>query len=65
MEIEVKEKLEVSKTKARKGKTITLQNIPNWVHKRIKNYQIRISAQHGKKFTVKEAYVEFLKECCK
>jgi hypothetical protein len=65
METQVIQKNEVSKSKSVTGKTLTLRGIPNWVHKRIKNYQNRISAEKNKKFTIKEAYVEFLKDSCK
>ena len=62
MENEVKEKLEVSKRKRGSTTGITLEEIPLWVHKRVKDFQLRISSERGRKFTVKQAYVEFLKE---
>lgn len=62
MENEVKEKLEVSK---KPGKSMLITGIPNWVHKRLKDYQNRITGERKRKFTIKEAYVEFLKEHCK
>lgn len=58
---EVKEKIEVKKSRKR-GVALVLTGIPGRVHEAMKAYQRKISAERGKKFTVKDAYVEFLKE---
>jgi hypothetical protein len=62
MESEVKEKLEVKQKTKSNTTGITLEGIPLWVHKRVKAFQLKISSELGRKLTVKEAYIEFLKE---
>jgi hypothetical protein len=59
MESEVKEKLEVEK----KGPvSMYLTGIPRKVHNKIIKYQSDLIGKHRKHFTLKEAYVELLKE---
>lgn len=57
MEDQIKEKKQV-----KHGKTLTLTGIPSAVNNRLKEYQRDISFKRGKKFNLKTAYVEFLKE---
>lgn len=61
---EVKEKLEVKKAR-RRGITLTLPGVPAKVNEKVKGYQRKISAERGKKYNLKAAYVEFLKEATK
>jgi hypothetical protein len=61
MESEVKEKLEVGKGKKPGTTAIAITGIPMWVHKRVKSFQTKLIGERGKKVTLKEAYVEFLK----
>jgi hypothetical protein len=65
MEIEVKEKLEVTKKNNSNTTGITLEGIPLLVHKKLQQYQLRISSQRRRKFTIKEAYIDWLKESTK
>jgi hypothetical protein len=61
MENQVKEKIEVKK--ANHGPvSMYLENIPRAVHNKILRYKNRITGERNKAFTVKQAYVEFLKD---
>jgi hypothetical protein len=62
MEGQVKEKIEGVKKAGRRGKTLTLVGIPSRVNSKIADYQKKISYERGKKYNLKTAYVEFLKE---
>lgn len=62
MDNEVKEKLEVSKSRKSGGITLTLHGIPQRVHSVIQKYQTKIIGERGRKFTIKQAYVEWLKQ---
>lgn len=60
MEVENSEKVK----KERKGpiKSLSLANVPRSVHNVMTDYQKKIIGERRKFFTVKQAYVEFLKE---
>lgn len=62
MESEVKEKLEVKKREGNDPVTMYLENIPGRVHKRMLRYRAEITGRMHRKVSIKEAYVEFLKE---
>lgn len=63
MEVENSEKIK----KDRKGpiKSLTLNDIPRSVHKFIGGYQTKLIGDRRKKYTIKQAYVEYLKEVTK
>lgn len=63
MEVESTEKIK----KERRGaiSSLTISNIPRSVHSKIVEYQLKISGERRKYYTVKQAYVEFLKEAAK
>jgi hypothetical protein len=65
MDSEVKEKLEGPKKRRSNVTAITLFGVPLWVHKRMREYALKLSVEKGKKVTMREAYVEFLKEALK
>lgn len=60
MEDQVKEKVEGEKKG--KGVTMYLKDIPRSVHNKIKRYRTDLIGQHRRSFTLKEAYVEFIKQ---
>jgi hypothetical protein len=66
MNIEVKEKLEVTKIDARKarkaGKSVRIDEVPEFAHKHIRLYRNRINADRGKNYTLKQAYKEYVVE---
>jgi hypothetical protein len=45
--------------------SMSLQGIPEAVHAKILKYRARLVGRKERSFTVKEAYVEFLKEASK
>jgi hypothetical protein len=59
MENEVKEKQELKKSSI---VSMSLNGIPRSVHNKILKYRTDIIGKYRKPFSVKEAYVEFLKE---
>lgn len=63
MEVENNEKIK----KERRGpiSSLTISNIPRSVHNKIVDYQMKITGERRRPFTVKQAYVEFLKEATK
>lgn len=63
MEVENSEKVK----KEHKGpiKSLTLNDIPRSVHKKMGDYQTKITGDRRKKYTIKQAYVEYLKETIK
>lgn len=63
MEAENSEKIK----KERKGpiKSLTLNDIPRPVHRFLGEYQKKITGDRRKKYTIKQAYVEYLKETTK
>lgn len=67
MESEVKEKLEHKDGKdgKRKSVSITLKGIPMSVHNRVKSFKREINKLRDKDLTIKQAYVEYLKESVK
>lgn len=65
MSNEVKEKLEVKKRAANDPVTMYLQNIPARVHRKLQRYRTEITGRDHKTYSIKEAYVEFLKEATK
>lgn len=58
MEPEVKQK----KVKARGSITLVLKGIPRSAHKCIVRYQKTITGLRNKKYNIKQAYVEWIKE---
>lgn len=58
METQINEKEPKRRTKV----TMALEDIPPSVHEKLKKYNRRINADRNKSFTIKQAYVEFLKE---
>lgn len=58
MDNQVKEKIEVKKGPV----TMYLEDVPRSVHNKILSYKQKITGERMKDFTVKQAYVEFLKE---
>lgn len=65
MSNEVKGKLEVKKRGPNDPVSMYLQNIPTRVHKKLQRYRTEITGRDHKTYTIKEAYVEFLKEATK
>jgi hypothetical protein len=57
---EVKENQEAKKATA--TVSMSLNDIPASVHKKILQYRNAITGQRNRTFSVKEAYVEFLKQ---
>lgn len=49
------------KKKKSTGTAITLFDVPLWVHRRMKEYALELSVKKGKRVTMREAYVEYLK----
>jgi hypothetical protein len=63
MNTEVKEKLEVTKSNAKKiGKSMRIDGVPEKVHKHLKHYKNRINADRGTNYTLNEAYREYVIE---
>jgi len=66
MSTEVKEKLEVTKSDARKakktGKSIRMDEVPEFAHKYMKKYRNQIQVSRGKDYTIKQAYCEYVVE---
>lgn len=58
MEPETSEKI----TKPRSGVTLTLEDIPAGVHRKLVRYQRKIMGERDRKYNIKQAYIEFLKE---
>jgi hypothetical protein len=59
-------KNEGNKTGARKirksGVSMTIEKIPVFAHNHLKDYNLKINADRGKKHTIKEAYREYVVE---
>jgi|ADGO01.1.fsa_nt_gi hypothetical protein len=62
MENQVKEKIEAKKRVAGAPVTMYLEDIPGDVHKKLQKYRTKIIGRYGVNYTIKQAYVEFLKD---
>lgn len=61
MNTEGKPLLEVKQEDDRQTVTMPLVDVPMWVHKKLMNYQLVIGGERKQKFTLVQAYIEFLK----
>lgn len=59
-------KSELSKTAAstpkKSGKSVRLDEVPEFAHKHLKKYKNRINADRGKDYTLNQAYREYVVE---
>jgi hypothetical protein len=66
MNIEDKEIIQVNKNDTQKprksGKSVRIDEVPEFAHKHIRLYRNRINADRGKNYTLKQAYREFVVE---
>ena len=56
---------ELTEPKKKNTVTVTLSGVPKSVHNRVAKYRTQLTGKHERNFTMKEAYVEFLKEAAK
>jgi hypothetical protein len=54
-------KIDAGKTR-KSGKSMTITKIPVFAHNHIKEYNLRLNHDRGKKHTIKEAYREYVVE---